>query len=357
MSDLQKIDVIPFTEGDTLYNKMLKAIEQSKDEIMLESYIFNFDSIGKRFVEALNKKAQQMVSIRIHLDAVGSRYFHQHQILKKALDRRIQLKWFHRWSFKRPLQFNVRNHRKLLIIDRKLVFTGGANIHQECSQQFFGDKRWRDTHVLIVSGSASLFAQYFEDFWYKKRQKYLGGLLEFDLIPNLTQKCRYLFRCRLTQVINRANKSLLCTTPYFVPDDFLLRALITAAQRGVEVRLLVPLESDHPLVNVMANQYYSRLLQYGIKVNAYLPRLLHAKTLVIDSSTVLIGSANMDYRSLFINHELNCLFNSQELAQEMTQIFENDSKHSIAVTPKKPIKAIRFWWVWRPVAALLKHWI
>jgi len=351
-----------FCEGDDLYSSMLKHIEQSQHEILLETYIFNLDKIGERFINLLNKKAQQNISIKIHLDAVGSRYFHQAYSFKKRLDPKIQIKWFHRWSWRNPMRFNVRNHRKTLIIDKNIAFTGGFNIHQESSEILFGESRWRDTHVKLNSQVAKMFAQYFNDLWNDGYPRYLGNFdnleeMEYDLLPNFGYNCNYLLRCRLTQLINQAQKNLLCTTPYFVPDEYLLKALINAAKRGVQVELLVPFESDHPMVNTLAKHYYNRLLQAGIKLYAYTPRFLHAKTIVVDSQFVLIGSANLDYRSLFINHELVLLLNNESLAGKMVKIFREDCESAISIKATSRFKDVKNWWLWRPLAALLKHWI
>ena len=157
-------------------------------------------------------------------------------------------------------------------------------------------------------------------------------------------------------LINNAKNELLCTTPYFVPDEFIIKALIQAAQRGVDVRLLVPYESDHSLVNALTKQYYLRLVQSGIRVYAYLPRMMHAKTIVVDSRIAMIGSANLDYRSFFINHELVCIIQSKELALSMSQNFISDCQQSMIVSPSTQFK-VKSWWLWRPLAMVLKHWI
>lgn len=345
-----------FSEGDELYHTMLSAIENAHREILLESYIFALDSVGLRFIEILNNRAAQGIDVKIHLDAVGSRLFIQGKTFKKLLNLNIRVKWFHRWSWRRPWQFNIRNHRKLLIVDEKVVFTGGFNIHQQSSLRNFGIKRWRDTHIKIEGPIATTFKTYFNNFWAKRRQRYLGAFEEVDLVPNLSPKCRYLLRCKLKRLILSAQKELLCTTPYFVPDEYIIKALVKAAARGVKVKLLVPFESDHALVNALACHYYSRLIQANISVYAYTPRMLHAKTIVVDETSVMIGSANLDYRSLFINHELVCLFNSTSLAKIMVKEFRNDCQQAILVTKQTKLE-IKNWWLWRPLAALLKHWI
>jgi len=345
-----------FNEGDELYNAMNSAIKAASEEILLESYIFELDDVGQKFIDSLNNMAMSGIEIKIHLDAVGSSFFLQGNNLKKMLHRNIELKWFHRWSWRRPWQFNIRNHRKLLIIDGVTVFIGGFNIHNQCSLEHYGKNRWLDSHVKIKSSVATNFKTYFNNLWYKRQQHYLGELNNIDLIPNLSPRCRYLLRCRLKLLVDNAEKKILCTTPYFVPDEFIIKALIKAAKRGVEVKLLVPFESDHAIVNSLANYYYLRLLQAKIAIFAYYPRMLHAKTLVVDNRTVMIGSANIDYRSMFINHELVCLFNSPHLAKRMSKEFNYNCQQAIRITAKTKFN-VKAWWFWRPLAALLKHWI
>lgn len=335
---------------------MLFDIENAAKEVLVESYILMLDHIGQEFIHCLNRKAKQGVDIKLHLDAVGSRYFLNGKKLRKLLEPAVQLKWFHRFSWKRPLRFNIRNHRKLLIIDGCITFIGGFNIHDQSSLIQYGERHWRDTHLKIEGRIGQKFQRYFNDLWFRQRQKYLGGINNIDLIPNLSFHCRYLLRCKLQTRINLSKTSIYCSTPYFIPDEFIIKALISAAKRGVDVRLLVPNESDHILVNSLANKYYARLIEFGIKVYAYLPRMLHAKTIIIDSKSVMIGSANLDYRSLFINHELVCLLDHDKLAHLMTNAFRKDCSQSRIVTLNKPVR-VKWWWLWRPFAALLKHWI
>tara|TARA_R110002110_G_scaffold167482_1_gene368468 strand:- start:12658 stop:13665 length:1008 start_codon:yes stop_codon:yes gene_type:complete len=335
---------------------MCRLIDNAKTEILLESYIFSLDQVGNKIVKILNKKAAQGLTVKLNLDAVGSHYYQCGRHWKSILHENVSLRWFHRWNWRRPWQFNVRNHRKLLVIDRSIAFIGGFNIHRESSRQYFGEKRWRDTHMKLQSDAVALLAQYFSDIWLIKHQIYYDSNKEFLFIPNLSRKCRYLLRCQLSQLINNARTSIQVTTPYFVPDEYLIKDLINASQRGVEVSLLVPHCGDHPLINSMAWAYYSRLTQSGIRIFAYLPRMLHAKTTVVDSHIVIIGSANMDYRSLFVNYELVCLFASRKVAEELSENFRRDCDMAELVTPKTR-QAAGFWWLKRPIATLLKHWI
>ena len=282
-------------------------MDLAEKEILLESYIFALDLIGEQFIAVLNKKAEQGLEIKIHLDAVGSHYYRNGQALKKKLHNNISLRWFHRWSWYRLWRFNVRNHRKLLVIDRKLIFMGGFNIHQQCSRQYYGIIRWRDTHMILKTEEAELVGKYFDDLWLRRPQRYYESTKNISFIPNLSRKCRFLLRCQLSQFITSAKVSIQLTTPYFVPDEYLIKDLIRASQRGIKVSLM-------------------------------------------------IGSANMDYRSLFINHELVCLFVSKKIAEDLNILFKHDCEQSRVVTPLTK-HTVQYWWLRRPIAALLKHLI
>ena len=353
-SEFGKCRVI--TEGDILYAEMCRAIEKAENEILLESYIFVLDPVGKELVAALNTKAGQGLQIKIHLDAVGSHYFKTKNQFADQLHENIELEWFHRWSIHSPLLFNVRNHRKLLVIDRATVFIGGFNIHMECSLKYYGKKRIRDTHIVLKSATAAIVGRYFDDLWHKKQQIMHRSQDAVEFFPNLSRRCRYLLHCQLSQLIENAQSSILITTPYFVPDEYLIKSLIQASENGIKVSLLVPIKGDHPIVNAIAWRYYTRLTEACVEVYAYIPRMLHAKTIVVDKRVVVIGSANMDYRSLFINHELTGIFRSDAIGKQLSEQFERDTQHAIRITPitKHPV---RYWWFYRPVAELLKHWI
>ena len=341
------------TEGDELYSEMIEAINLAESEILLESYIFSLDDVGRQFIAALNCAASRNVAIRIHLDAVGSSYFRHNSQFRKLLHSHIGLRWFHRWNWRTPLNFNIRNHRKLLVVDRKQVFIGGFNIHTESSRHLYGEQRWRDTHI-VTSSSASEAAAYFEDQWCHRPRKIYEARDGLNIMPNFSRHCRYLLRCRLTRIIADARDSILVTTPYFLPDEFVMKALIKAVRRGVDIRLLVPWQSDHPFINGMARHYYARLVRESIRVYAFRPRMLHAKTMVVDSRDIMVGSANMDYRSLFTNLELVCLFASKAVAATLTQQFEQDCQQAERIgTSAKPV--FDALWFYRPLVALFKH--
>ncbi|MFV1973265.1 MAG: phospholipase D-like domain-containing protein, partial [Thiohalobacterales bacterium] len=154
-----------FIEGDELYQAMLTDIAAAKQRIQLESYIFADDEIGRLFIDALVERAQAGVDVRVHIDAAGSLFPASRRLVRDLRGNRVRLRWFHRWSWRRPLRYNRRNHRKLLITDEASAYVGGFNIHRESSKAAFGIERWRDTHVHTGGRLATQAAQLFDRFW------------------------------------------------------------------------------------------------------------------------------------------------------------------------------------------------
>ena len=314
-----------FAEGDVLYQSMLRSIADAKTSIDLESYIFANDDTGNMFVDVLNAQAKLKVKIRILIDSVGSKRIKNQHIFKNKLNSNIQLKWFNPWSYKKPLEFNRRNHRKLLIIDEKICYLGGFNIHNESSQQESGTSRWKDSHISFEGNLVFQLKQQFELIW-QGRFKQVKVLKSHDqncqVIPNQTRACRIQLRCQLIETINQSIGIIRIATPYFVPDSKTLKALINAAQNGVRVDLLVPKYSDHVLLKYAAFWYYQKLVNAGINVYEYTARMMHSKFIIGDNKIAVIGSANIDYRSFFTNYEIMMFCKNEALINLLSDDFE-----------------------------------
>ena len=314
-----------FFEGDDLYDAMVGSIASAQQDVGLEAYIFADDEVGWALAEALAERARSGVPVKVHVDAVGSwslsprlaAYLGQHG---------VNLRWFHRWSWRHPGRFNRRNHRKLLVVDRRQAYVGGFNIHRESSQRHFGAQRWRDTHVRLEGRLAAEGYVLFDGFW--RGDRGAGGEAGSNggdaLIPNDSPDCRHRVHCLYVELLRRARRSIFLTTPYFVPDHQTQRELVRAAQRSVDVRLLLPGKSDVAVTRWAARASYQRLLQSGVRVFEYQPRVLHAKTVVVDGSRATVGTANLDYRSLFVNYELNLFSSDARLCGELQQRFLED---------------------------------
>lgn len=319
-------DLELFVEGDELYATMLSAIATAKRYIGLESYIFADDEIGQRFAEALAERANAGVSVRLHIDAAGSLFWTSRRLERYLREHKVHVRWFHRWSWRKPLRYNRRNHRKLLVVDGIQAFIGGFNIHRQNSRSVFGERRWRDSHLRLGGNLAAQAAELFQDFWFKRRLRRKNHIAEGAsiLLSNNSRNCRRQLRCAYNDMFTGAHRSIYLTTPYFVPDRGTQRALVLAAKRHVDVRLLVPRKGDVRLVRWASRAAYSNLLGSGVRIYEYLPRVLHAKTAVVDGEYGTIGTANLDYRSFFVNHELNVFTRDPVLCSTLQAQFLND---------------------------------
>lgn len=332
-----------FTEGDELYAAMLESIRGARRTVRMESYIFANDEIGRAFAAALAERAQAGVEVRLHLDAAGALGTGSAPVEQHLRERGVAVKWFHRWSWHRPLRYNRRNHRKLLVVDDDhLAYVGGFNIHRQSSRRFYGDARWRDTHASISGVLALDAAKLFDAFWHGHRhwRPALSG--DANLIPNHTAKCRHRIRCLYSDAFAGARERIYLTTPYFVPDMLMQQRLMNAARRGVDVRLLVPSQSDVPLARWAAHAFYAALIAAGVRVYEYLPRMLHAKTIAIDGRWSVIGTANFDYRSFFLNYELLLAVSEPSVCARLERQFHADLGESTAVSCGRWAK--RRWW-------------
>jgi len=325
-------DFTLFFEGDELYQAMLDDIAEAHTSIRLESYIFASDEIGWRFANALADRAANGVDVRLHLDAAGFLSWGADKLKNWLRNQGIQLRVFHRWRWSDPWRYNQRNHRKLLVVDNNNVYLGGFNIHRESSRQSYGNTRWRDSHLRLSGTTAVLAGILFDDFWNgKRRQLAIEEHAVNILIPNFNRSCKQVLKCLYTDSFNNAQQSLYLTTPYFVPDHRTQKHLQAAARRGVDVRLLVPRKNDQRLVQWASRAAYAKLLDAGVRVYEYLPRMLHAKTAVVDGSWATLGTANLDYRSLFVNYEINLATRDFALCKQLDTQFSIDLNESVEI--------------------------
>jgi cardiolipin synthase len=349
-----------YKEGDDLYTEMLNTIECAKVSVDIESYIFEIEGIGNDFIKLLKDKANQNVVVRILLDSVGSNRFKNHAFFNNLTKSAVQIKWFNPWSWRSPLRFNKRNHRKLMIIDNDSCFLGGFNIHNESSQKYFGVNRWKDSHISFKGSLSMQLSQQFDLMW-NRHEKKLEEIKSFDsltkILPNYTRSCRRLLRCRYLDSISNSKSTIRVTTPYFVPDSKMLNALISAANSNIKIILLVPKYTDHALLKYAAYWYYKKLLCTGISIYEYKARMLHSKNMLIDNQLAVIGSANLDYRSFFLNNEIMLFSKRQELIFHIQNDFDECIKASNEVTLKDNSKRSHFSLFGTFIAYQLRKWL
>lgn len=325
-----------YIEGDVLYDTMLGAIAAARHRVWLESYIFADDPVGLRFAAALAERAAAGCDVRLHIDAAGSLFWVSRRMERDLRDHGVRVRWFHRWHWRQPWRYNRRNHRKLLVVDNRAAFVGGFNIHVENSLRLYGERRWRDTHVRLAGRYVGEAAALFKHFW-RGRHRWapdVGDGRTSVLMPNYTPKCPRVLRCAYDEAFREAQGYIYLTSPYFVPDHRTQGGMIEAASRGVDVRLLVPGKSDVPITQWAARGAYQKLLDGGVRIYEFLPRVLHAKTVVADGRWAMVGTANLDYRSLFLNYELNLISRDTVLCEQLRAQFMNDLQSAREIMPK-----------------------
>jgi cardiolipin synthase A/B len=319
-----------YTTSREAWDAMLSAILEAKQTIDLEQYIFYNDDIGSRFIELLKLKAKEGVRVRILCDAVGSFPIYRSPLQSELQDANITLRFFNSivpWSPHKESFWYFRDHRKLLIIDGKIGFTGGACIAEEM-------KEWRESHLriegLIVEDMTASFEIMWEKLYkkprfYLKKRKELIGAFHYLTNSPLPQK-RFIYY-ELIKAIRDAKYYINLTTPYFLPDHRLVRAIKFAIRRGVKVKLLVPMYPNHYVVRYGAGSYFDEMLSVGVRIFRY-KNMIHGKTMVIDGIWSSIGSLNLDNISLRYNFEANIVSRDKNFAFELERQFIEDLKLS-----------------------------
>jgi cardiolipin synthase len=316
-----------FTEGDHLYEAMLSAIGSARSSIRLETFIFAADETGWRFAKALGAKAMAGVDVRFHFDAYGSATGASPDLYRYMENAGVKLKWFHPWTLWQPTRYLQRNHRKLLVIDEEELFLGGSNIILENSFALYGEARTRDTDVMVTGELARQAAALFDWTWDhpEKRHKQARAVRA----PERSGLYHNNMATLHALAIGRATGCVYVTGPYFCPGSRVERALRRSAKRGVDVRLLIPRNSDPHYVGWMTRSAYCSLMKAGVRVYEYLPpRKLHAKSVVIDDQWSIIGSANLDHFGLFANRELVLVARDGRLANELRDRYFQDLQRS-----------------------------
>jgi len=346
-----------FTEGDKLYEDMLASIRLAESSIAMESYIFEPDNIGHLFIDALVERARAGIYVRLHLDAFGSVSLAASDEAERMAAAGIELKWFNPWRWYKPHRFNRRNHRKLLVIDGRTAWLGGFNIHRENSLREYGQDRWLDIQVRIDGPIAEQVQVYFDRLWLGRRD--WSPSFDVQAASMLVSNHNWLQRRQLRRMLAlkfyQARKHIWLCTPYFMPDSFLQRQMIKAARRGIDVRLLLPYKTDRPVTQWVARAEYTSLMAAGIRIYEYEPRFIHAKMMIIDSDWCSVGSANLDYRSFFVNYEINLVSTREDLVKCLQGIFSEDLKLSRAMDPRRWAERGGLWWFYQAAGWVLRR--
>ncbi len=338
-------DVTLYHRGGAAYEAILEAVRGATHHVHLEYYIFEDGRFARELSDALVERSHAGVAVRLLVDGFGGS-------IPRALSRRLRgagiaLAEFNPIALSRfrPSLLNFRTHRKIVVVDGEIGFTGGMNVSDSHDDRVRGAEAFRDTHVRIRGDAVRALALVFLEDW-----AFATGETPVDarVLPAPRGEGTHLaqivasgpdvgdvavIHLQQFSAIASATSRVWLTTAYFVPDEPMLVALRSAARRGVDVRILLPEAGDHPFVAAAGRSYFPELLAAGVRIFAYGPRVLHAKTLVVDHHYALVGTANFDNRSFRLNFEVCAAFFEEDIADELAAAFEADLEHAREVTP------------------------
>jgi cardiolipin synthase len=331
--------VTTYTYGRDLYEDMLAAIDGAQRQILLETYIWKGDETGERFKSALAAAADRGVEVYCIYDGFANLVVSP--VFKRFPDNMKVLRYplyAAGWRFFDVARYG-RDHRKILVVDESVGFVGGYNIGSAYETE------WRDTHVRITGPAVWDLKRAFADFWNLNRRRRIRAserplLLEtastwephIRVQRNVPRLWMFPIRSMYIEAINRASRNIWMTTAYFTPDQDFVDAMRHAALRGVDVRLLLPLKSNHILADWISRGYFSQLLASGVRVFRYQGAMMHAKTATVDGTWTTVGTANIDRLSLQGNYEINVEVIDEQLAKRLEEVFATDQSNCLELT-------------------------
>ena len=338
-------DVRLLSDGEAKYDALLDDIAAAGRFIHLEYYIWHPDRIGTRVRDALVERARAGVAVRLLLDAVGAVKCDE-AFFRPLVEAGGEVAWFHPIRlvkfWKRPW-VNLRNHRKIVVIDGAVAYTGGMNITDDQDERV-ARSAYRDLHMRLTGEVVSVLESVFMDDWaYVTRRVPAvpapeaggpGRILAQVLTSGPDSRWEAIHRLHVG-AIHAARRRVWLVTPYFVPGEAGMMALTSAALGGLDVRLVVPKMSDSRVVTYATRSYFDELLAAGVKIYEYGPRLMHSKALLVDDDLALIGSANFDHRSFRLNFEVQVLFRDAGIASALARLVEHDLAHAPRVRAER----------------------
>jgi cardiolipin synthase len=315
------------TDGQQIYHNLISLIDNAQHSIYISTFIFRPDEVGKEIRDRLVLKARQGLDVRVLLDGFGAIQTGRRFFVPLAEAGGKYAFFMHRLFRGRT---NLRNHRKIIIVDNQTVLAGGANIGKEYLGPEPDPKRWQDLSFILKGPAVRSYLEIFHSDW--------AFTIGTDDVPAQAEPAGYydspnvaivqvvpsgpdipgdpLYDAILTSLYN-ARHNIQIITPYFIPDEPLLYALQLAVRRGVQVKIIVPAKSNHMIADIVRRIYLREMLRVGAEIFFYTPTMIHAKTILVDDTLVMIGSANMDSRSLFLNYEVMLITYSRP---QITQI-------------------------------------
>ena len=325
--------------GDQIFPAMLEAIRSAKETVTLETYIYWSGSIGKEFADALAERAKAGVHVHVLIDWVGSSKIDE-GYLQEMQDAGVEFRRYNKPRWYTIGRVNNRTHRKLLVVDGKVGFTGGVGIADKWLGNADSPEHWRDSHFRIEGPAVAHLQAAFLDNWTKATGAVLHGAPYFPSLKGVGPELAQMFisspgggaesmQLMYLLSISAATKSVRLSMSYFVPDDVAIASFVDALGRGVRVQLILPGENiDTSVVRRASRAQWGKLLRAGAEIHEYQPTMFHCKVMIVDDVWVSVGSTNFDSRSFSVNDEANLNVHGAEFAQRQSAVFEQDLKQS-----------------------------
>lgn len=342
-SEGNRIDVL--RNGDEIFPAMLQAIEEAEHTVDFLTFVYWSGSIGTKFANALSARAKAGVRVRVVLDALGAHPMDK-ALISEMEDSGVLVRWFRPLHRFRPTQVNHRTHRKVLIADESVGFTGGVGIADVWLGNARDSSEWRDTHFRLEGPAVDGLRSAFLDNWVETDPVLFDETI--DRFPEQPKPGESIVQCvrgasetgwsdisiLFNTLVQLAKERVRLTTAYFVPDEDLMDRLCGAAHRGVRVEILLPGPfADKRFVQLSGEADYEALLSAGVKIWHYQPTMLHAKVMTVDGLVANVGSANLNNRSMALDEEINVVVIDPAVVQILDEHFEEDRSRSIAIEP------------------------
>lgn len=325
--------------GDEIFPAMLHAIRSAQHSVTFETYIYWSGEIGRQFADALIERCRAGVAVHVMLDWAGSAKM-EDRLLGELVAAGVEVERYHPLRWYTVARMNNRTHRKLLVVDGRVGFTGGVGIADQWNGHAQDHEHWRDIHFRVEGPVTAQLQAGFMDNWIKTTGRVLQGDRYYPALDQAGEKRMHLFvsspaggsesmRLMYLLAIAAADRSIDLQAAYFIPDHLVIDALVAARERGVQIRLLVPGRYiDSSLVRIASRRRWGRLLAAGVEIHEYQPTMMHNKMLIIDNLLVSVGSTNFDMRSFDLNDEASLNIYSGEFGQQMSVVMNDDLQHA-----------------------------
>ena len=334
---------VELLNGDQIFPAMLGDIKAAKTTINFETYIYWSGAIGKQFADALSERAKAGVKVHILLDWVGSAKMDE-ALLNEMRESGVDVRKFHKPAWYNFAKLNNRTHRKLLVVDGRVGFTGGVGIAPKWTGAGQDPEHWRDSHYRVEGPVVAQMQSTFLDNWLKVSGQVLHGETYFPELKPVGNMPAQMFSSSPTSgsenvelmyhlALTAASKTIDLSMAYFVPDEISMGILLDAMRRGVKLRLITPGEiTDTETVRAASRATWGALLAAGAEIYEFQPSMYHCKVMIVDGLMVSVGSTNFDSRSFRLNDEANLNIYDAAFAARQTEVFEQDIKKSRRVT-------------------------